>query len=326
MPRRIIKKWRPPLYLVLGGVLGAVLTAPLAGLLAVRFLSGTFGFRHAALLIAVLVIVMTAVLGYLLWRLILRPVTALAARAEALQSGDASTLIPLPHYGTRELRHLGQSVLDMAATLHNRTAAIRSFTDHVTHEFKTPLTAIRGAAELLDTGDASGENRQLQATILGATARMEQLLAALRQMAAAREPLYRGETSLSALLPTLSRDFPHLTFHSTGAQITLPLATQGLAIVLHHLSENAAEHGARQVTLAAQTRSDGPALTVSDDGAGISPGNRARVFQPFFTTKRDAGGTGMGLSIAHTLLQAHAATLRLADTNAGTGTHFVIEF
>lgn len=324
MPRRITKKWRPPLLLVLGGVLGAVLIAPLAGLVAVRFLSGILGFRQSAILIALVVVLMTSALGYLLWRLILRPVTALAARAELLQSGDASALAPHEHYGTRELRHLGQSVLDMAATLHNRQAAIRSFTDHVTHEFKTPLTAIRGAAELLNTGATDADSHQLSATILAATARMEQLLAALHRIASAREPLYRGQTRLSVVLPTLVRDFPQLRFLATGDDIALPLAAEGLTIVLRHLTENAAEDHATCVTFTVQADASGATLKVSDDGRGISSGNRAHVFKPYFTTKRDTGGTGMGLSIAQTLLHAHSASLRLVGSDVGTT--FAIEF
>ena len=324
MPRRIIKKWRPPLLLVLGGVLGAVLIAPLAGLAAVRVLSAILGFRQSAIVIAIVVVIMTSAMGYLLWRLILRPVTALAARAELLQSGDASALAPLEHYGTRELRHLGQSVLDMAATLHNREAAIRSFTDHVSHEFKTPLTAIRGASELLNTGVTDDDSLRLYATILAATDRMEQLLTALQRIASAREPLYRGQTSLSAVMPTLARDFPQLPFHAAGDDIALPMAADGLVIVLRHLTENAAEDHATRVTFTAQSDASGATLMVSDDGRGISNGNRAHVFKPYFTTKRDTGGTGMGLSIAQTLLQAHSASLRLADSDVGTT--FVIEF
>jgi signal transduction histidine kinase len=186
MPRRIVQKWRPPLLVVLGGTLAAVLTLPPAGLIAVRSLSPALGFRTSALLVTASVILVTAILAFLLWRLLLRPVTALAARTEALSAGDDTALAPLEHYGTSELEHLGESVLTMAATLQNREAAVRSFTDHVTHEFKSPLTAIRGAAELLELADPGNES--LRANILAATARMEQLLAALRKIAAARAP------------------------------------------------------------------------------------------------------------------------------------------
>ena len=65
-------------------------------------------------------------------------------------------------------------------------------------------------------------------------------------------------------------------------------------------------------------------LVVADDGPGISPGNRAHVFEPFFTTRRDSGGTGMGLTIAANLLAAHGCTIRLCET--GPGAAFEIGF
>ena len=320
MPRRIVQKWRPPLLVVLGGTLAAVLTLPPAGLIAVRSLSPALGFRTSALLVTASVILVTAILAFLLWRLLLRPVTALAARTEALSAGDDTALAPLEHYGTSELEHLGESVLTMAATLQNREAAVRSFTDHVTHEFKSPLTAIRGAAELLELADPGNES--LRANILAATARMEQLLAALRKIAAARAPLHHGTTTLSAVLPEIVR--PSLSQSATGEHIPLPLAAEGLRIVLTHLIENAAEHGATQIDLHVSARQEGPRLTVSDNGPGISPGNRDRVFTPFFTTRREKGGTGMGLAIARTLLQAHGGSISLADSQHGAT--FVIDF
>jgi signal transduction histidine kinase len=64
-------------------------------------------------------------------------------------------------------------------------------------------------------------------------------------------------------------------------------------------------------------------LVISDDGSGISPGNRDRIFDPFFTTNRDGGGTGMGLAIVRRLLSAHGATIALQDD---PGAVFEIEF
>ena len=68
----------------------------------------------------------------------------------------------------------------------------------------------------------------------------------------------------------------------------------------------------------AGTESGAAFLEVQDDGAGISPGNAARVFEPFFTTRRGAGGTGMGLAIVRSLLTAHGATIRLMPAEQGT--------
>ena len=60
------------------------------------------------------------------------------------------------------------------------------------------------------------------------------------------------------------------------------------------------------------------AVHVDDDGDGISASNRAKVFEPFFTTRREAGGTGMGLGIVLALLKAHDGTITLVDTERGT--------
>ncbi|WP_407922273.1 ATP-binding protein [Aureimonas psammosilenae] len=59
-------------------------------------------------------------------------------------------------------------------------------------------------------------------------------------------------------------------------------------------------------------------VTASDDGAGISSANRARVFEPFFTTRRDSGGTGLGLGIVVALLKAHHGTIELVEADIGT--------
>jgi len=106
---------------------------------------------------------------------------------------------------------------------------------------------------------------------------------------------------------------PGLRLAVTGGEAALPLAAEGLGIVLQQLVANAAAAGAREIRLEASAGR----LAVKDDGRGISNGNRAHVFEPFFTTRRDTGGTGMGLTIAANLLAAHGATIRLIDCERG---------
>lgn len=318
MRARIDQKWRPSLLLVLGGVLGAVLAAPLVGLFALRALGPSLGFRSSALLIAALILLITLILGYLLWRLLLRPVTALADRAAQAKAGQPIPLDPLPHYGTQELHALGQSVLDMAATLLNREATIRSFTDHATHELKTPISAIRGAAEILESeAGRDPQDRRLVATILASAHQMEAQLLALRLVAAAREPTHHGVCTLQTLAPMLNAEFIGLTIKITGDTVPLPLSPQGMEVVLRQMLGNARAHGATEVVVAA-TAGRNPSLTIADNGTGISAGNRAQIFTPFFTTRRESGGTGMGLSIVQSLLQAHGAQISLLPTEIGT--------
>jgi two-component system, OmpR family, sensor kinase len=299
------QKWRPSLLFVLGGAIGGVLTLPIIGLFALRALSPLLGFRHSTLLIAAGVLIAAAILGYLLWRLLLNPITALADHAARITVGTPDA--PVAHYGTQELRALGQSVQTMARTLQTREATIRSFTDHVTHELKSPLTAIRGAAEMLE----AGPDPRLLATITSATTQMEAQLTALRRMAAARDPLPKGKVRIIDLLPELQGHAVPVVATGDGP---LPLAREGMLAVLTQLITNAAAHGATQVTLATADNM----LTITDNGTGISPGNRSRLFTPFFTTRREAGGTGLGLPIAQAILQANGAAIAHIPTQDGT--------
>ena len=145
MPR-IVRKWRPALWHVLGGALLGTLGLSLVGLVALRLLGPVLGYRWAAVILGGMILLATLVLGLLLNRLLLRPITALAGRAGDLNRDPMARAEPLAHYGTRELRDLGESVLSMAGRLQAREATIRSYTDHVTHEMKTPLSAMRAAA------------------------------------------------------------------------------------------------------------------------------------------------------------------------------------
>lgn len=317
MSRFVEKKWRPPLILILGGSLMAILILPIYGAVFADILTPITGRRNAVLIVAVGSFIATLVLGWLLWRLILSPVQDLAAKAEHIREGGAPT--SLDHYGTPEIGELAQAVLDMAEVLQSREMAVRGYTDHVTHELKTPLTAIRGAAELLEADESlDPETRRLADTIVGAEKRAEKLLGAARQIAAARMPEHRGDVSLADAAQALRRRFPAITLDVRNGAQMLPLADSGLGVVLGHIAENALEVGADTLTLEAGQDDDGVWMTIADDGPGISSGNAAQVFEPFFTTRRDSGGTGMGLAIVRTLLLAHGGQISLDETDVGT--------
>jgi len=322
--RFVEPKWRPPLMLVLGGSLMAILVLPVYAALLADILTPLTGRRNAVFIVAAGSFLATLVLGLLLWRLILAPVQALAARAQEIRGGAVP--VGLDHYGTPEIGELAQDVLDMAEVLQSREMAVRGYTDHVTHELKTPLTAIRGAAELLEQEELPETARKLVATIAGAEKRAVKLLGAARQIAAARMPEHRGTTTLRKCVPFLKQRLQTMELEVVNANVELPLAQSGLQVVLGHLAENAEEAGATVLTLDSGKNDDGAWMTVSDNGPGISAGNKKQVFEPFFTTRRDSGGTGMGLAIVQTLLLAHGALIRLDDAGEAGGTRFHIQF
>jgi signal transduction histidine kinase len=65
-------------------------------------------------------------------------------------------------------------------------------------------------------------------------------------------------------------------------------------------------------------------ITVADDGEGVSPNNRSQIFDSFFTTRRDSGGTGMGLAIVRAMLDAHGGAIRLTEAERGTAFELTI--
>jgi len=311
------RRWRPSLRLVLGSALAGTLSLSLLGMIALRYLGPQIGFRHAAALLALLIALATAGLGWLLVRLLLRPIRDLERFAAAHERGDRPE--PPRHFGTRELHATGRRVIAMAEALRDRESSVRAFSDHVTHELRTPAAAIRAGVELLeDSPGLTPEDRLLLAQIDSARKQLEARLAALRDAARARETRYLGQSTLAGLMPALQADWPGLTLRATGEEVRIPLAGGGLHIVIGHLLRNAAEHGADRVALEAAADGAGCRITVRDNGRGISDGNTSRIFDPFFTTRRESGGTGMGLTVVRNILQAHHADISLADHAEGT--------
>ena len=160
--------------------------------------------------------------------------------------------------------------------------------------------------------------------ITGARQQIETQLTALRSMARARETRYIGQTSLGTALAPLQDQFPGLSVQCSGPETALPLSVEGLKLVFFQLMRNASEHGASQIEFSCIKDTGRIIVTVTDNGDGISSGHAARVFEPFFTSRRSAGGTGMGLTIVRNVLKAHGAHIDLVPTT--TGTQFRITF
>ncbi|MCF6115391.1 ATP-binding protein [Mesorhizobium muleiense] len=280
-----------------------------------------YGERGKVVLAAIAILGGTLLIGLIFLRTVSRPIYALMERTKRIAAGDRAAIRPLDHHGTREMAALSDAFLDMAEKLHARSDSIQTFATHVSHELKSPLTAIQGAAELLrDSGSAmdEAERRRFSDNIVTDAGRLNLLVRRLLDLARAENLAPSGEsTSLSAalaLLPTRDRPALRVEAGETGLRIS----AENAAIVLANLIDNSAWHGATLVSIMAASAGGKATIQVSDDGAGISPSNRARIFEPFFTTRRDCGGTGMGLGIVLALLKAHDGTIRLVDSERGT--------
>ena len=309
-------KWRPPLSLVVLAILSTVMVLPLAGLAGYRLLEAA---PHSALIAAAIVLGVTLVIGFVFVRVITRPMYELMERTARIAAGDTEAIRPLSHHGTREMAELSDAFLDMARKLQARSDTIRTFASHVSHELKSPLTAIQGAAELLrDAGqemDAATRAR-FQNNIVADTERMNQLVRRLIELARAESAGTAAETT--SLAEALERFQPGVAVAvAAGAALRFRMSGENAAILFSNLADNSARHGASRFVLSARHQGGVVVIAASDDGAGISPDNRARIFSPFFTTRRETGGTGMGLSIVAALLKAHEGSIRLVDGERG---------
>lgn len=327
---KVRTKWRPPLAMIVYAVLLAVMALPVLIIIWFRA-TETTSIRMTPPEVGALVVVLTLTLGvaYVLARTITRPINALIARTDEIARGGKAAIRPLDSYGTREIATLSQSFLDLAGKLVDRTEYVRSFASHVSHELKSPLTAIRGAAELLRDDDVSqpmttAQRLRFLDNIIADTERLDTLLLRLRELAQAELPIAQGETTVEDVLPVLRKRFPGLEISGLGdthSVIALPFEAAG--IVFANLAENAAQHGATRLDLVASANARTVIILVRDDGSGISEGNRERVFQPFFSTRREQGGTGMGLDIVRTMLGSYGGEVHLRQT-MGTGAEFEI--
>ena len=207
-----------------------------------------------------------------------------------------------------------------------RADTINSFASSVSHEFKTPLASIRGSVELLRDHfeQMSSEEREGFLRNLDQDAeRLDLLLRRLIDLARAdviqpedasadvRSVLTRVAGRYSALNPVVT--------HGPGVT-RVRMADETLESVLRNLLDNAVQHGGPGLAVALESGrfAEQVELRVADNGQGISPANLSRVFDRFFTTARETGGSGLGLSIVKALVSAHGGTIQVSSDGAGT--------
>ncbi len=272
----------------------------------------------------------TATVTLLLSWSISRPLTRLSRAAKRVAAGEPDVVIPVG--GGGEIAELGESFAWMKARLDARLRYIEGFAADVAHEFKSPLTSIRGAAELLGEGaaDEPDARERFLRNIELDVARLDRLVSRLLELS-------RIEASSQVMTPV---DLPALLARVTerasgpdqpialdyrAAVHTLRAREMDLETALSNLIDNAVRFSPPGVPVDVVV-SGGPiavAVSVRDRGPGISPANLPRIFDRFFTTDADRDGTGLGLAIVETVIEAHGGSIRV-ETSPGEGATFTV--
>ncbi len=268
-----------------------------------------------------LLVLIAAVLA----RTIVTPLERLSAATRALAEGR-STWLRRPTMEVREVQGLYTDFTAMAGGIERRGRYLRDFAASLSHEFKTPLAGIRGGIELLQDHAATmseAERARFLSNMQGDADRLSRLVSRLLELAKADMGKTSGDAH-AALGPVLARlaDAHGGAAFAVEADLpkdlpTLAMEDGALETVLATLIENARQAGATRLAITAGLEGGRVRIALTDNGPGVPEADRIRVFDPFFTSKREAGGTGLGLPIARALVEGGGGELELAEGDSG---------
>jgi signal transduction histidine kinase len=263
------------------------------------------------------------ILAGLLSRGIARPIEALSAATENVARGAVAVPDP-PSTAAIEIRALYLSFAAMAERIERRSRYLRDFAAAVSHELKTPISGIKGVVELLEEHPEmdEAERRRFLANAGADADRLSHLLRRLLDLARADMAAAPEDAATSVESPALTvvdaqrgKDFDVAADVADLPKVSAP--AEMLTAVLETLVENSRQAGATRVRIGGSAKGDRVTLTVTDDGPGIPEADRERIFDPFHTTRRREGGSGLGLSIARSLLSASGGTIVSRATKQG---------
>ena len=267
-----------------------------------------------------------------------RPLRAMRSATERVARGDRR--VTLRRTGTQELDRLADAFNQMVRELAQSDAASRDFLMQVTHDLRTPLTAIRGHASALADGVVPPDHvpRSL-AAISGEARRLEALVADLLDLARLDARRFRLQLADVDPADVLDRAFDALEAEAAARGVAYerdiepmtPMVTDEARVrqIVGNLIENALSWtpAGGTVRLTGRERGGGGFVAVvSDSGPGLVPGDEEVVFEPFRSLDAPDGrrGTGLGLAISRELARALGGDVR-ADVHGGTGGRFVLE-
>lgn len=282
-------------------------------------LKAVYEERSVLLPAAAAVVLSVLLISLLTSRAISQPVQALLLRIQRIARGEVADEVRMAPSVTWEIAELSAQIEEMARQLQERTDSLRQFALYVSHEFKTPLTSIRGALELLSDHEAemsAGQRQRFICNTLADTQRLHALMTRMLELARAEAGEVRHErVDVASIMHRLAERYRHqgieVCYTAEHGPLVVPLSEDVAETILGNLLENSIQHQANRILVVSRLVEKCPVLVVSDNGAGVSPANAAQLFTPFFTTRRTEGGTGLGLAIIRALLKASGADITL---------------
>jgi len=280
-------------------------------------------------------LLMGVAVGLLMARVLADPLCRVAAAARGFSRGEPWR--PLPETGVDEVSELGRAFNEMVASLARAEELRGHMVADIAHELRTPLTVIQGNLRAMLDGVYSVDGGEI-ARVYDESRRLGRLVEDLRDLAhaeAGRLSLRRGPVDLDRLLTRAVALFaeqgreravriglttaPGLPRVDADEDRVGQVVANLLANALHHARAGGA------VAVVAETIAGEVRVHVSDDGPGLGPRERERVFDRFWRAEasrtREGGGSGLGLAIARQIIVAHGGRIGV-DSVPGEGSRF----
>lgn len=292
----------------------------------------------AAGLLAAGVPLLLVVVGVAAWWMAgraLAPVEAMRAQVEAISAAQLHRRVPRPA-GDDEIARLAATMNGMLARLDAAQERQRRLVSDASHELRSPVAAIRQHAEVALTHPSRATVEDLARTVLAESGRLERLVDDLLLLTRMDE---RGDAATTdpVDLDDLLLDEAARLRDATALRIDTRAVSAGrvrghagrLGRLVRNLADNAARHAASAIAFSLRAADGVVVLTVDDDGDGVPPADRERVFERFVrldaARARDVGGSGLGLAIVAEIATAHRATVAVGRAPLG-GARFEVRF
>lgn len=282
-------------------------------------------------LLALAPVVVFLVVGFTI--LIARPIRQIDSAIRMLGGGKFNT--PLVVSGPQDLEYLGERLEWLRQKLLDLEEQKNRFLRQMSHELKTPLAAVREGSQLLAeevVGKLSPQQREIAEILRNNSIELQKQIEALLNYGASqfhKVALDLKPVSLERVVSRVAGDqrlalrSRDLKLDVSGPQVLVTADAEMLRITLDNLVSNAIKFSPPGGTIGIRTAPNGShvALDVVDEGPGVPPEERERIFEPFFQGTRQAAGavsgTGIGLSVVKEYVAAHGGSVEVVDTARG---------
>jgi signal transduction histidine kinase len=281
-----------------------------------------------ALLLAVAVAGVTGLVAAITWWVVgraLRPVARIRAEVDDITADRLDRRVAVPASGD-EIAALAGTMNRMLDRLDAAATAQRRFVSDASHELRSPLATIRQHAELAQLHPAATSVDDLAGVVHDEGLRMQELVDALllltrldEQAALREDPVDLDDLALAEVRRLRAGG---ATVDGSGIRAARVRGdARLLGQLVRNLADNAARHARSAVAIGVTGRGAEVVLTVDDDGAGVPPDERERIFERFVrldeARARDAGGSGLGLAIVRAIAEAEGGGVRVEDSPLG---------